>query len=57
MREYLIHILGGFTEKEYNALYQALTVYKREVYNISEQLRVALKNDNRDPKTGRYVKK
>jgi hypothetical protein len=54
MRNWLIELLGGVTKEEYNAV---IALCETHYEMLQAKLDEALKNDGRDPKTGRFVKK
>lgn len=61
MFNWLIKLLGGYTEREYIETYdktlaQVRSGYERVIGELKKELKQAHKNDMpRDPKTGRFV--
>ena len=62
--KYIIKILGGFTRVEYLRLTEKLHIAHQEICSLKFKIRHleydlkdAQKNDYRDPKTGRFIKR
>lgn len=58
MKDWIIKLLGGYTEDEHKAAWDLYHEKCNHLNNVFRQLEKARKNAPlRDPKTGRFVKK
>lgn len=58
MFNWLIKLLGGYTEEEYKLEIDCSRLLREKISAMREELEQSRKNDvSRDPQTGRFVKK